>query len=288
MSIFDIRKFNICPSWSYIYQDYQSCISLIKVCSTIASRDLLQDTVEYNRKINLTRKMLKLKRCPLPTLPLSLVGPIQPVVSANVPVESGKVVGRCLWAKRRVASSEVNDRPVQPGVSVDVPVESNKVIEGRVAPSKANNRLLMSKTPKKTKHVCNHVLYTPMAELRRNYETVLSWLQPAAIKVSKGNIRQKSRQSRSAPESSELPSTRYRVPSDFVDELLDGLVISDRTTEYQSSLRSAPDLSDLPSTKYRVPSSFIDKMLDSPVISDGALEGYTPSMTFVDNFLDSL
>ena len=146
----------------------------------------------------------------------------------------------------------------------------------------------MSKTPQHTKHVCNNILYTPMGELRRNYEMVLSWLQPAAIKASKGNIHQESRQSRSAPESKELPSTRYKVPSDFVDELLDGLAISDRTTEYRSSLRSAPDLSDLPSTKYRVPSSFIDEMLDNLVISDGTLEGYQPSMTFVDNFLDSL
>ena len=65
-----------------------------------------------------------------------------------------------------------------------------------------------------------------MAELRCNYETVLLWLQPAVIKASRGNIRQNSRQSRSAQESSELPSTWYRVLSDFVDELLDGLVIS--------------------------------------------------------------
>ena len=136
--------------------------------------------------------------------------------------------------------------------------------------------------------MCNHALYTPMAELRRNYETVLSWLQPVVIKASRGNIRQKSMQSRSAPESSELPSTRYRVPSDFVDELLDSLVISDRTKGCQSSLRSAPDLSDLPSTKYRVPSGFIDEMLDGLVISDGALERCQPSVTSVDKLLDSL
>ena len=120
----------------------------------------------------------------------------------------------------------------------NVPLKSGKVIRRRVAPSKANNRLRMSKKPKNTEHMCNHVLYTPMAELRRNYETVLSWLQPAAIKASRGNICQKSRQSRSAPESSELPSTRYRVPSDFVDELLDGLVISDGVLErYQPSMK---------------------------------------------------
>ena len=40
-------------------------------CALImASKDLLQDTVEYNRKINLARKMLKSKKYPLPTLPL--------------------------------------------------------------------------------------------------------------------------------------------------------------------------------------------------------------------------
>ena len=138
--MFNIRMFDICPSWSYIYQDYQSCIPLIGMCSTMASRDLLQDTVEYNRKVNLARKMLKLTKYPLPTLPLMSIGPMQSGVPANVPVESGKVIRRC------------------------------------VASSKANNRLWMSKKPKNTKHVCNHVLYTPMAELRCNYETVLLWL----------------------------------------------------------------------------------------------------------------
>ena len=60
----------------------------------MAPRDLLQDTVEYNRKVNLTRKMLKSKKRPLPTLPLMLVGPVQSGVPANVPVKSGKVISR--------------------------------------------------------------------------------------------------------------------------------------------------------------------------------------------------
>ena len=156
----------------------------------MASRDLLQDTVEYNRKVNLAQKMLKSKKYPLPTLPLMSRRPVQSGTPANVPVESGRVIRKC------------------------------------VSPSKANNRLWVSKKPKNTKHKCNHVLYTPMAEVRQNYETVLSWLQPAVIKASRGNICQTSRQSRSAPESSGLPSTQYRVPSEFVDELLDGLIIS--------------------------------------------------------------
>ena len=124
----------------------------------MAPKELLQDTVEYNRKLNLTRKMLKSKERPLPTLPLGLVGPIQPLVSASVPVESGKVVGRHLWAQRHIASRI----SVQSGVSAYVPVESDKVIEGRVVPSNASNRLLLSKTHQRTKHVCNPVLYTPM------------------------------------------------------------------------------------------------------------------------------
>ena len=161
--------------------------------------------------------MLKSKKRPLPTLPLRSVGPMLPSVPPKVLFESGKAIGR------HVAPSEASNRLVQPGVPADALVESGKVTKGCVAPSKANNRLRMSRTPKNTKHVCNHVLYTPMAELRRNYETVLSWLQPVAIKASKGNIHQESRQGRSAPESSGLPSTQYRVPSAFIDELLDGI-----------------------------------------------------------------
>ena len=218
----------------------------------MAPRDLLQDTVKYNRKVNLTRKVLKLKKYSLSTLPLMLTKPVQSGMPATVPVESGTVIGR------------------------------------RVSPSKANNRLQVSKKPRNTKHNCNHVLYTPMAEVRQNYETVLSWLQPSGIKMSRGNIRPKKRQSKSVPNFSDLPDTRYRVSSEFVDELLDSLTTSDRTTKSQSPLRSIPDLSGLPSTRYRVSPSFIDKMLDNLVISKEALEGYHPSMTFVDNLLDSL
>ena len=135
---------------------------------------------------------------------------------------------------------------MHPGVLADALMESGKVTKGCVSPSKANNRLRMFRTPKNTKHVCNHVLYTPMAGLRRNYETVLSWLQLAAIKASKGNICLESGQSMYAPESSELPSTWYRVSFDFVDELLDGLVISDGALErYQPSM------------------TFVDKLIDN-------------------------
>ena len=153
---------------------------------------------------------------------------------------------------------------------------------------KAHIKPKVSAKPKNTQHKCNHALYTPMAEVRQNYETLLSWLKPVAIKASRGDIGQTSGQGRSAPGPSGLPTARYTVSSEFIDELLDELTISDSTTECWSSSRSVPDLSDLPLTKYRVSSSFIDKMLDSLVIGGEALEGYQRSMTFVDNLLDSL
>ena len=65
----------------------------------MAPKELLHDTVEYNRRLNLSQKMLKSKKRPLPVLPLGLVGPLQPYVSASVPAESGKVVSRHLWAR---------------------------------------------------------------------------------------------------------------------------------------------------------------------------------------------
>ena len=60
----------------------------------MALKELLQDTVEYNRRLNLSRKMLKSKKRPLLALPLGLAESLQPHVSASVPAESGKLVGR--------------------------------------------------------------------------------------------------------------------------------------------------------------------------------------------------
>ena len=124
---------------------------------------------------NTTGGLICPKRCssqrsvPLPALPLGLVGPLQPHVSASVPTEFGKVVGRSLWIQRRRASQN----SLQSGGSARVSVASDKMITGRVVPSNTSNRILMSKAPQKTQHLCNHVLYSPMAKVRPNYETVL-------------------------------------------------------------------------------------------------------------------
>ena len=132
--------------------------------------------------------------------------------------------------------------PLHPGVSTDVPVESVKVMRGHGVSSRASKKLRVSRKPKNTKNVCNHALYTPMAKLRLNYETVLSWLQPVIVKVHSDVIHKEGVQDSFVPDLSELPNTKYQVPSGFVDKLLDGLVISDRTAGCRSSLGSAPVL----------------------------------------------
>ena len=87
-----------------------------------------------------------------------------------------------------------------------------------------------------------------------------------------GEIQENSVQDSFTPDLYIQQSAKYRVPSGFIDEMLDSLIISDRMSEGCQSLLKSVDLSDLPSTKYRVPSGFIDEMLDGLVISDGALE----------------
>ena len=56
--------------------------------------------------------------------------------------------------------------PLQPGVSANVPVESVKAMRRRVVSSGASKRLQMSRKPKNTKNMYNHSHYTPMAELK--------------------------------------------------------------------------------------------------------------------------
>ena len=103
-----------------------------------------------------------------------------------------------------------------------------------------------------------------------------------------GEIQENSVQDSPTPDLSIQQSAKYRVPSGFIDEMLDSLVISDRMSEGCQSLLKSVDLSDLPSTKYRVPSGFIDEMLDGLVISDGALERCRSSMTSVYKLVQDL
>ena len=71
----------------------------------MAPKNLLQDTVEYNRKINRTRKMLKSKKSSQYPLPLKLTRPIQSGIPATVPVESVKIL------KKGISSTKINNKP---------------------------------------------------------------------------------------------------------------------------------------------------------------------------------
>ena len=106
---------------------------------------------------------------------------------------------------------------MQSGVSGYISSESDKLIARREISQDTSNRVLMPESPQETNHSCNHVLYTPPAELRRNYETVLSLLQPVSSQAATGDLPQRSRQVGLSPGTSGLPRAPYR---EFADELL--------------------------------------------------------------------
>ena len=110
----------------------------------MAPRNLLQDTVEYNRKITLIRKMLKSKKCPQSLLSLKLTRSTQSGRSAQVPIEPIK-------SPRNLSSSKDQGEP---------------------------------HVTKKFQDKCNQVLDTPMAELKENYEKLLSLLRPSGLNMS--------------------------------------------------------------------------------------------------------
>ena len=84
----------------------------------------------------------------------------------------------------------------------------------------------VSKNSRVPKNKYNHARFTPMAELRCNYETLLSWLKLVVSKVDSGETHKNGVQDSPKPE---LPTQLYKMPSDFIDEMLNNLVISDRT-----------------------------------------------------------
>ena len=156
-----------------------------------------------------------------------------------------------------------------------IPVKSVKVMRRRVVSSRVSKKCQVSRKPK---NMYYHVGYTPMVELRCNYETLLSWLKPVVPEADSGEICENSVQDSPSPDMSIQQSVKYRVPSGSIIGMLDNLVISDRMSEgYQYSVKSVY-LSDLRSTKYRVPSGFNDNMSDSLAFSDRVLERCQSSM----------
>ena len=247
---------------------HQTCISFIDQLSTMAPRNLLQDTVKYNRKITLIRKMLKSRKCSQSLLSLRSTQSTQSGMSARVPVEPIKAIRKYLSSTKDQAEPQVTEKSRNKCDQVlDTPMaevrQNYETVLSWLQPSGINTSRgnihsknintsrgnIRSKKPRSTTHSGNHVLYTPMAEMRRNYETVLSWLCPSGINKNQGDLLPKKKHSNQILDLSDLPATQYRVPPEFVDEMLDSLTTSDRTPR-SPSLSSMPDLSGLPSTRY--------------------------------------
>ena len=117
---------------------------------------------------------------------------------------------------------------------------------------------------KKSMDKCDYVLYTSLDEERENFETLLLFIQPS--NVPRRDLLPKKRQLCN-PELSKLPSARYTLPPEYVDDLLDevnDLIINKRQGD---SLQQEPqgnlnlDLSDLPPTRYSLSSNFVDEFL---------------------------
>ena len=155
-----------------IYIQFAKTISHSSNCALImAYQSLLQDTIEYNRTVNLTRKVLKSKKkCLLSILPLMYKRPVQSKMPATVPVKS--VMSKSFMQSIRPApvpvKSSMSKRPGPSGKPVTVPIESGRVRKSRVVSRKAPIKPKVSLKPQTNHPKCNKALYTPMAEVREN------------------------------------------------------------------------------------------------------------------------
>ena len=137
---------------------------------------------------------------------------------------------------------------------------------------------------------CDSVLYTSLAEERENFETLLLFIQPSS--APQRDLLPKKEQPCN-PDLSDLPSAKYTLPPEYVDDLLNDLNDLTINRSQGDSLLQEPhcnfnlDLSDLPPTRYSLPSEFVDELLDDFQKLDVANQYSLPS-NFVDEFLADL
>ena len=134
----------------------------------MAPRILIQDTIEYNQKINLIRKMFKSKKYPKSLLSLKLTRSPQSGSSAKISVEPIK-------SSCNLSSSKVSVKPIKSSCNL--------------SSSKGQGR---PQVTKESQDKCDQVLYTSLAEERENYETLLLLIRPSGLNTSRGNISPKS------------------------------------------------------------------------------------------------
>ena len=117
----------------------------------MAPRSLIQDTIEYNRKINSIRRMFKSKKYSQSLLPPKSTRSPQSENSTEVSVEP--IDPPC-----NLSSSKGQDRP---------------------------------RVTKESQNRCDPLPYTSLAEEWENYETLLLFIKPSNLNMNRGNIRHK-------------------------------------------------------------------------------------------------
>ena len=142
-------------------------------CFNMSPKELVQDTVQYNKRLNLVRKLLKAYKCSETPSPF------------------------------RLTSSQT---------SKWLPRASDPVAKEHMAPSAATTKPRTSRRPRKSKPVLDHVRPTPMAELKHNYKMVLSRLQPASLAAAKDNPRREVRRQGTKSDSLNLANTPVQRP----------------------------------------------------------------------------
>ena len=145
----------------------------------------------------------------------SLTESLQPPVSENVPTDSGKLIGRSLWAHQQ--RKETSRRSLKSGASGYDSSDSNDLITRHRFLKDTRTNVQITGFLQETRHIFDHVRYTPPAELRRNYETLLSMIQSGPSQTTTRDLPQRSKMGEPTTGPSRLPGAPYK---DFVDELL--------------------------------------------------------------------
>ena len=115
-------------------------------CFNMSPKELVHDSARYNKRLSLARQTLKASRH---------FKPPQPFCST---------------------SSQTSDL---------LPRASDLVPEEHEVPSATATQPWISRRPRKSRPVFDHVLPTPMAELNHNYRMVLSQLQPVGLTATR-------------------------------------------------------------------------------------------------------
>ena len=136
--------------------------------------------------------------------PKQLNSPLRVLVEPAVPMESRSL---CSVISSTSRSPNLSKMPVT------IPLKSGRVTTSHAHPRKV---LPKSKRPMRIRRgpsQYNQALYTPLAEVKKNFETLLSLLGPAAVKEDRGDISQPSDQCESTSRPVIIPAGQGDIHS---------------------------------------------------------------------------